>query len=288
MNLFGRIIRSIFGPKEPDPVALVLLLRSPRELPELIVRQAIEAGTECAVDPDSISSQPFKYEWVSNGWRISFLTIPTRYLPARRENKREARLGQAIEAHTAAILIDVWEAPPNVDRVCDGINLIGKMAIPLIDSDVTAIYCFNTQRANLVDEELATALRDGRAFEIMSTMNFDPVITQYSHKKMDSAIAEAKRRFPEFEAAFHSRTTQGDPFLVKLPFGEENSVEHMWVSVSAIEGGEIIGTLENKPMRQPGLKQGSTVTRPASDISDWIFKDGESVVGGFTTDALSD
>ena len=288
MNLFAQIIRKLFGPKEPDPVALVLLLQSPRELPELVVRQAIEAGTGYPVAPEAISAQPFKYEWVSDGWRISFLSIPTRYLPARRENKREARLGAAIEAHTAAILIDVWDAPPNVDRVRDGINLIGKMAIPLIDSDVTAIYCFNTQRANLVDDNLIAEFRNGRAFEVMSTMNFDPVVTRYSQKKMDAAIAEAKRRFPEFEAAFHSRLSKEDPFLVKLPFGEDNSVEHMWVSVSAIEGGEIVGTLENKPMRQPGLKQGSMVRRATGDVSDWIFKAGETVVGDFTSDALSD
>jgi len=286
MGLFGRIIKGIFGPKEPPTVALVLLISTPRELPELIVKQAIEAGSGFPVRAEDLTSEPLRYEWKSDGWRITFLSLPNRYIPKGGPAMLEARIEAAVEAHTGAILIDVWEAPANKDRATDGINLVGKMALPLIDADVTAVYCFNTQRMNLVTEELLTAFADGQASEVMDTVAYDAVITQYDEKKMEAAIAEARRRFPEFEAALRSRQSPEQLFMVKLPFGEEDRVENMWVSVTSISGGQISGKLENKPMHQPGLKLGSLVSQPVEDVCDWIYLEGEDLVGGFTNEVL--
>jgi uncharacterized protein YegJ (DUF2314 family) len=75
--------------------------------------------------------------------------------------------------------------------------------------------------------------------------------------------------------------------MVKLPFGEEDRVENMWVSVTSISGGQISGKLENKPMHQPGLKLGSMVSQPVEDVCDWIYLEGENLVGGFTNEVLA-
>ena len=286
MGLLGRIIKGIFGPKDPDPVALVLLLSNPRELPELIVRQAIEAGTGSPVRTEDLQSEPLRFEWKSEGWKITFLSLPTRYIPEGGPAMSEARIQAAVEAHTGAILIDVWEAPAGKDRATDGINVVGKMALPLIDADVTAVYCFNTQRMNLVTEELLTAFAEGQASEVMNTVAYDAVISQYDEKSMEAAIEEARRRFPEFEDALRSRVSPEQLFMVKLPFGEGDRVENMWVGVTSIEGGKVTGKLENKPMHQPGLRLGSVVSQPVEDVCDWIYLDGQDFVGGFTNEVL--
>jgi uncharacterized protein YegJ (DUF2314 family) len=106
---------------------------------------------------------------------------------------------------------------------------------------------------------------------------------------MDAAVAEARSRWPEFLAAYEART--GDPddvFIAKFPFGQDPHVEHMWISVESIAGDTVSGRMENKPMFQPGLKEGDQVTGSVAKLSDWLYASEKGAEGGFTQRVLQE
>jgi uncharacterized protein YegJ (DUF2314 family) len=102
---------------------------------------------------------------------------------------------------------------------------------------------------------------------------------------MAAAVAEARRRWPEFVAAFNQRRPmQG--FAVKVPFHEREENEYMWVEVSKLDGNNIHGTLVNEPKVISSLKLNDQVTVKLDDLNDWLYSDGKEMVGGFTAKVL--
>ena len=62
-----------------------------------------------------------------------------------------------------------------------------------------------------------------------------------------AAVREARRRWPEFVAAFEQRDG-AQIFSVKVPVREGKHTEYMWLSVSALEHEMIYGRLDNEPL----------------------------------------
>ncbi|OJY20610.1 MAG: hypothetical protein BGO98_04795 [Myxococcales bacterium 68-20] len=116
----------------------------------------------------------------------------------------------------------------------------------------------------------------------------DPVVSvSDTDPELNAAIAEAKRRWPEFVTAFNEGT--GERFSAKYPFPKSTgSVEHVWLSVTTINADQVTGTLDNDPVGDIGHKRGETVTVPSKDISDWLYSvSGKNeMVGGFTIKVL--
>ena len=101
-----------------------------------------------------------------------------------------------------------------------------------------------------------------------------------------AAAAEAKRRWPEFVAAF----TEGRPgrkcavkYAAPIKGGGN---EQIWIMVTALGSGTVSGTLGNAPVADIGLKLGDAVTIQTSDVKDWLFTDGQSMTGGFSVATL--
>ena len=103
-----------------------------------------------------------------------------------------------------------------------------------------------------------------------------------------AAAAEAKRRWPEFVAAF----TEGRPgrkcavkYAAPIKGGGD---EQIWIMVTALGSGTISGTLGNAPVADIGLKAGDAVTIQTGDVKDWLFTDGQAMTGGFSVATLRD
>ncbi|MCH7861730.1 MAG: DUF2314 domain-containing protein, partial [Proteobacteria bacterium] len=62
--------------------------------------------------------------------------------------------------------------------------------------------------------------------------------------------------------------------------------EFIWVNVTAIEGDEIHGELGNNPVDLENLKIGDSLRVKLTDLNDWLYTDGDELVGGFTTKVL--
>jgi uncharacterized protein YegJ (DUF2314 family) len=109
----------------------------------------------------------------------------------------------------------------------------------------------------------------------------DVVNVPENDPRMKAAIAEAKRRWPEFVKAF-STHKPGQVFLVKAMFIEGEEIEWMWVKPDQVTATSISGTLSDEPEFVKNVKQGQRVTKSASDIGDWAFGNGDQITGSFS------
>jgi len=116
----------------------------------------------------------------------------------------------------------------------------------------------------------------------------DPVVSFDSDDpEMNGAIAESRRRWPEFLQAYEARAP-GQRFNVKYPFKVKRSTknEHIWIGVTAIRDGHVTGTIDNEPDNDIGHANGESVTVPVTGLSDWLYiPNGASekdFAGGFT------
>lgn len=107
---------------------------------------------------------------------------------------------------------------------------------------------------------------------------------------MAAAVAEARRRWPEFTAAYQ-RAADKAPFAVKAPVTEAGNTEFIWINVKAIADDQIHGFLANDPVALGDLKLGSFVTVSVADLNDWVCPDPSAPgrpLGLFTVKAVRD
>ena len=110
--------------------------------------------------------------------------------------------------------------------------------------------------------------------------------------QMRAAIEEARRRLPEFRKALEEDWRRIIP-VIDRPFfkalfqsATTGKIEHMWIEVSRFDGDKIVGELANEPSEIPELSQGQEVKVLPSEISDWLYWEGDTTVGGFTVAVL--
>ncbi len=105
--------------------------------------------------------------------------------------------------------------------------------------------------------------------------------------RIAKAKDEAKRRWPEFVAAFQAREPN-TAYAVKAPLtSPSGKVEHMWLQVTELSETTVSGILDNVPQGDFPMKHGDPVTVPLADVEDWIIGKGAgNIVGAFSIPAL--
>ena len=110
------------------------------------------------------------------------------------------------------------------------------------------------------------------------------VLTVAQDSRLQAAEAEARRRFPEFAAAFQNGAGSG--FAVKAQLVANGVREHIWVKVRQLRGNTIAGDLGNNPINSGELKLGSGVEVDLNQVEDWIFSQNGKREGLFTKPVL--
>jgi len=284
--------------REDEPlVSLVLLLREPRELDaEVLGRSATKAlGIELSSrDPDAsdfvVGESP---HFIVKAGRCVYgvLNVAEPYVAGHEEFAHEQitelRLREAFKRHRAWLAVDLVHKDETVglDEVY---RQIGKLLAELADDDCLAVYAPQTQQLRVLDAELLAQLRGADPLQAVAELAGPPVTeVAEDDPRMKAATADARRRWPEFVAAFNARRP-GQPFGVKAPFSEGEHTEFIWVDVTAIEGDVIRGTLGNDPVHLKQVKLGDTVEVGLADLNDWAYVDGDEAHGGFTLKVLAE
>lgn len=101
------------------------------------------------------------------------------------------------------------------------------------------------------------------------------------------AAEQARERWPEFVAAFRGRdSTQS--YFVKIRLEEEEEEEFPWLSVTEVEDGAVVGTLdaETATLSYP---PGMPIRGQLEDVWDWMIvpAGGAAPIGYFGQEALS-
>lgn len=83
-----------------------------------------------------------------------------------------------------------------------------------------------------------------------------------------------------------------DMTMVKLPFTDgprtdgKPEYEHMWIGDIEFDGDSVSGTLLNSPNWLTSVKEGDHVSRPFSQLADWMMTADGRAYGGFTVNLM--
>ena len=291
-------------------ISLVYLLSAPRKMSEADVRaRAAEAFAMIIEDDKPDASQfvvalpPPPLKGVPRDKGMSFmvkvdqtpLLVNEFAMPyvdppdAFAAKIHDRRLRHAISAHRAWISVDALGEIVGAEAKARAYRAIGKMSAALAGPDCLAIYCPELQRCNEYDPALLNKLRSDDPLSLFREPTFAPIIdVADDDSRMAGAVAEARRRWPEFVSAFRQVHAPDAPFIIKAEFKEGDKAEFMWVSVTAIEGDTIRGVLENDPYELSNVTKGQEVNVPLSILNDWMYSKDGKAVGGFTLEVIKE
>lgn len=297
-------------------LSLVLLLEEAREVSaDTIERCVVETVGDPGGDPFLVEVEPDLESWVGGmppedsrmeGIRkflvrlesgvFAVIVAPRPYIPDASRFARtsivDKRLRTVVENHQGWLSVDLVSASPEeAEGRYRAYDTIGKLLAAMAGPDCLAVYAPELRKCNEFDPSLIETLKSGRPLSIFDEPTFDPVIEiEEDHPRMQAAVEEARRRWPEFVEAFEARGEQvRERFIVKAEFSEEDQAEFMWVAVTRIELDSIVGILMNDPHELIGVHRGGEVEISLDRLNDWLFpgEDGDAV-GGFTLKVLAD
>ena len=135
---------------------------------------------------------------------------------------------------------------------------------------------------------MKAVLAGGKPLQLFDEQSFVPVLkVAGDDATMATAVAEARRRWPEFVSAFHA-SQNGSPFSIKAPVTENGHTEFIWIEVKSISAGQVHGLLANEPVNLGALKIGDFVSVPEAHVNDWCYQGAPDglPVGLFTVKAV--
>jgi uncharacterized protein YegJ (DUF2314 family) len=279
--------------RDEPPVSLVLLLRQPLQLDAAGLARAAAAafGVEVrAGDSDAAASVVGASPHFLAQLPDRLLSVHNAALPyfdnpaAVAAGLPELRLREAVARHRAWLSVECLHADSDGG---DPYLAVARLAAALIDGDCLALCVPARRRIYVCEDGLRVKLRGPDPLGALESGGPAPVVgISPNDPRLLAAVREAKRRWPEFVAAFEQRES-GQIFSVKVPVREGKQTEFMWLSVSALENEMIYGRLDNEPVAMKRLHAGDRLRLPVRDLNDWLYTRGDTLAGGFTIEVLA-
>lgn len=199
----------------------------------------------------------------------------------------DLRLRALFAQHTAWMSCDALgvDATTPEEEIREFYRLCGRLMARLIDDNTLVVVIPEGEhqiRMYPNSEELENLLTSDDPYAAVTGQAYVPVVpVSGDDPRMIKAVAEARSRWPEFVAAFESKS--GQNFAVKSPVTRGENTEFIWIEVTAIENDVIYGKLANDPVDLGDLKCGSRVKVASSELNDWGYMDEkDKFIGGFT------
>lgn len=280
--------------KAPPPVSFVWLLDEPKVLDQATVQRLVEQalGVSFPADEENperfVVGEPPAIVVKLDSHMLLINQLPVPYLDNSQkaaESIDELRLRQAVMEHTAWVSADLLGEYEG-ELFEEGCRLIGKVAAALADHHCLALYVPHAESMVPFDAELPDKLRSDDPMSALG-WSISPVINiGGDDPEMKAAVAEARRRWPEFVQAYQFRRPGQSSFSIKAPVTDGQNTEFIWIEVQSIDGDVILGDLANQPVDLKFMKEGDRVRVSLEDLNDWAYLDSEQMVGGFTSEVL--
>ncbi len=111
------------------------------------------------------------------------------------------------------------------------------------------------------------------------------VVAYYTgDQAMQSAKGKGRSTLARFRALMAAGTAGA--YTVKIPLTQNGKTEHIWMQLTADEGGKFAGRLANDPVNGNAYKMGDRMTVAQDDVEDWMIRDGRDIYGGYTVRAI--
>jgi len=204
------------------------------------------------------------------------------------ESIGDLRLRNLFAQHSAWFSCDAMgvDGSTTDEEVRDWYRRLGRLFSELVDDGCLAIFLPDNGRAYpinddtiqaLQSDDVVTALQNALPVPMVGIADDDPA--------MVAAVEKARDEWPRFVSAFEARS--GSDFAVKAPVTRGDVTEFIWITVTALEGERIYGTLANDPAQLGPMKLGSKVAVPLAKLNDWCYLDAAGKpVGAFTVEVL--
>lgn len=112
----------------------------------------------------------------------------------------------------------------------------------------------------------------------------------YSTSENDKEINEAQKTahatLGKFEEALKSNNPNFKSFCLKVKFETAAGSEHIWINNIILVGENYYGIVNNVPESITEIKFGQRIKIEKSNISDWMYVDGNNLIGGYTIRVL--
>jgi uncharacterized protein YegJ (DUF2314 family) len=195
----------------------------------------------------------------------------------------ELRLREAVARHRAWLSIECLHEVAADDPYV----ATARLTADLLDEDCLAVCVPARRRVYVCEDGVPAKLRGPNPLAALERGGLAPVLGILPNDpRLQAAVSEARRRWPEFVAAFEQRES-GQFFSVKVPVREGKQTEFMWLSVSALEHEMIYGRLDNEPVVMKRLHAGDQLRVPVGELNDWLYTRGDTLTGGFTIEVLA-
>ena len=284
------------GPKH----SLVLLLREPLYLDAAILGQIasraygvpFNGGDDCECFVVGDGDKPYIMRvqgamFLIHHWARPYFDNPKAVADAFRELRRAT----AVREHRAWFSVDFLPASKELpeDKIHDAIGRL-LAEISASRAEILAVCHPPTRRLVPWEPEFRGKLAGGDPLSVFNNDQVPVIQIDSDSPAMAAAVSEARRRWPEFTAAYQHAADK-EPFAVKAPVTESGDTEFIWIKVKAIVGDQIHGFLANDPVALGDLKLGSFVTVSVADLNDWVCPDPaapDRPLGLFTVKAVHD
>ena len=280
---------------EPEVLSFVLFLKQPRKLSKQGIVAAVTKAwmlTPEAAGKLDLSRKDENFllrhenlEFLIEATSEPWLEDQPQVIEASTDLRMKDML-RRVKGHLAISVENQFNSEDERDAAVT--NCLHLLAAFIDFSDTLAIYDDESGDFNYVNDEVRATLAGDdplTSFEI----EVAPPVTQIDSNDpaMQAAIAEARRRWPEFAKNFRDYSDSRGPYLVKSGFGKAGEQEYMWSEVLEIRSGTISAILKNEPLHQPKLSLGDKVAIPLSTLGDWVYPDDEGAkIGAFTMDVV--
>ena len=200
----------------------------------------------------------------------------------------DTRLCRLFREHQAWFSCDaLWvDESTTAKEISECYRRLATLFAQFLDENCLLIYLPDTSRAYSINDETDRALMSDDPLAALQETQSGPIITvPEGDSQMQEAEAKARETWPQFVTAFEANS--GQSFSVKAPFRISGITEFIWLTVTAMEGDQVYGTLANDPGSQGPLRFGSKVCVALSDIDDWYYVDPNGELqGAFTIAAI--
>lgn len=283
-------------PRKQDKIVSVVMLRQTlRKLTEAEVRQGIRRASGRA-DVDA-KAMPVELPGLAAAFGVFLGEVPAFMVicvdrPYGDDPEQESRsfederARKAYAEHRAWIAVDLATKMPDGNTEREVLRLLGRLAAEFLDEGCTLVYAPALGRFALPGPETEATLKGDDPMSIFGDedVNTPMINVESDDQRVEKAIAEAQRRWPQFVEAW-KRSGKACKGLAKGRFavqgveGVQN--EYIWMEVEDVVGDSVTGTIANRPVHLPGLKKGQQVTIPAANVVDWAYSDGKKTEGFF-------
>ncbi len=295
---------------DPPMVSLVLLLKKPRYLEATILAEILrsawgvtfsvsdgeeksgegEGGGE-AGKPWIVGRNPIFM--VNTGGAMFIVHNHERLyfddVDAVADKIPELRLRTIVLEHRAWLSVDAMGVTDPAETQAAYVKIARALA-ELADDSVLGLFQPAASRLTPWEPGLEARLRAGEDLDELFAVTQSPVVqVAPDDPRMLAAVAEARRRWPEFVAAFKEKK-EGANYAVKAPVTRDGNTEFIWLEVIGLEPEYAHGTLANDPVALGDLKLGDQVEVPIAELNDWTFlhTPEDEPTGLFTVKVLTD